>query len=257
MTLVKKAFIFILFAGAIAFIIASKPFSQTTKDTKKATALQSTLPDFTQFTDVKQKKTAFFDYMLPLIQQSNAEILIERTAIQAMDINQLSAQQKTKLMNLLKEYRIKSTKIDAQTKQTLLEKVDIIPASLALAQAANESAWGTSRFARQAFNFYGQWCFSKGCGLVPNQRTSGKTHEVKAFKTPYLSVKGYMHNLNSHHAFQKLREYRALARKNQELLTGQALVRGLMHYSERKEAYIKEVSAMIAYNKLDLYDIDF
>jgi len=116
--------------------------------------------------------------------------------------------------------------------------VDTIPPSLALAQAANESAWGTSRFARQAHNYYGQWCFEKGCGIVPDRRDANKSHEVAAFDSPRESVARYLHNLNS----------------NSAPVTGIALAAGLGKYSERGADYISELRSMIEFNKLSKYD---
>ena len=212
------------------------------------------LPDFGKFKDVKQKKSAFFNYLVPHIEKANAEILSERKFVKAINFSQLSASQTVKVEGLLKKYRLKDKAITAQTKTDLLTKIDVIPASLALAQAANESAWGTSRFARKAFNFYGQWCFSKGCGLVPLQRTKGMKHEVRKFSTPYASVKGYMLNLNSHNAFKLVRKERLKQRKQNKQPSGLQLAKGLVKYSERKHEYVKEISSMIRYNKLARFD---
>ncbi|MFM9673737.1 glucosaminidase domain-containing protein, partial [Streptomyces galilaeus] len=81
-----------------------------------------------------------------------------------------------------------------------LRRVDIIPKELALMQAANESAWGTSRFARIGLNFFGQWCYSQGCGMIPNRRNSGAAHEVAAFKSVRDAVSSYFKNINTHAA---------------------------------------------------------
>ncbi|GKT11467.1 MAG: Bax protein [Thiomicrorhabdus sp.] len=212
------------------------------------------LPDFSKFKDVKQKKTAFFNYLQPYIEKANGEILQERKFIQTVNFSHLSTSQTVKIESLMAKYRVTDKVISAQTKTALLTKVDVIPASLALAQAANESAWGTSRFARKAFNFYGQWCFSKGCGLVPLQRTKGMTHEVRKFSSPYESVKGYMLNLNRHKAFKLVRTERLKQRKQKLAPTGLKLAKGLVHYSERKHEYVKEISSMIRYNKLARFD---
>ncbi|WEJ62536.1 glucosaminidase domain-containing protein [Thiomicrorhabdus lithotrophica] len=212
------------------------------------------LPDFTSYKDVKQKKRAFFNYMLPYVKKANQEILAERKAVAAMNIKKLNNQQSNRLTSLLKKYRINDKQITKHTKKKLLKKIDVIPASLALAQAANESAWGTSRFAKKAHNFYGQWCFTKGCGLIPKQRSAGMSHEVKKFKSPYESIKGYMLNLNSHPAFISVRNYRAEQRKKHIKPQGVVLAKGLEKYSERKQEYIKEIIAMIRYNKLDVLD---
>jgi len=98
--------------------------------------------------------------------------------------------------------------------------VDTIPPSLALAQAANESAWGTSRFARQAHNYYGQWCFEKGCGIVPDRRDANKSHEVAAFDSPRESVARYLHNLNSNSAYKSLRDIRSRLKAANKPVTG-------------------------------------
>lgn len=215
----------------------------------------TTLPDFSKFKDVKQKKSAFFNYLQPHIEKANAEILQEREYIQSVNFKQLSAAQISKVEGLVKKYRLKKGPVTTKTKKALLKKVDIIPASLALAQAANESAWGTSRFARKAFNFYGQWCFSKGCGLVPLQRSKGMKHEVRKFSSPYESVKGYMLNLNSHRAFAAVREARFKQRQKNQQPAGLTLAKGLVKYSERKHEYVKEISSMIRYNKLAKFDL--
>ena len=254
MTFAKKSFILILFLAALAIIAIDGHLHSKTDQIQTPQALSKTLPDFSQYTDVKAKKTAFFDYMLPFVEQANNEILAERTLIAAIDFQTPTPKQQTQLTALMKKYRVTDKIITTKTKQKLLEKVDIIAPSLALAQAANESSWGTSRFAQKAYNFYGQWCFTEGCGLVPKNRTAGMKHEVKTFKTPYDSVKGYMLNLNSHPYFKPLRDQRLLARQNNQLPTGLDLAKGLIRYSERKEAYIKEISAMIRSNKLTILD---
>jgi Bax protein len=152
-------------------------------------------------------------------------------------------------------YRINNFDIENDDDwQELLARVNAIPVSLALAQAANESAWGTSRFAREANNFYGQWCFQKGCGLVPARRDKNKTHEVAAFKSPKESVERYIHNLNSHNAYKTLRKIRNRLRTENKLITGIELAEGLLHYSERGKEYIKELQSMIKFNKLTRFD---
>ncbi len=211
-------------------------------------------PDFSKYKDVKQKKSAFFEFMLPHIQKSNAEIKKTRDFLQALSRSELS-KQKPRLIALAKKYRVShQDKTLAEVKRALLKKVDVIPPSLALAQAANESAWGTSRFAKKASNFYGQWCFTKGCGLVPSQRGSGKGHEVRKFDSAYASVQGYIHNLNTQPAYAQLREIRYNKRLKKQRVKGLDLVVGLLRYSERKHEYVKELSSMIRFNKLSRYD---
>lgn len=212
------------------------------------------LPDFAAFDDTRAKKQAFFEYMLPKINKANAEILKERAFVQK---NTPRIPLTTQWVKLIEKYRIDTTgKTTQDIKQSLLKRVDIIPPSLALVQAANESSWGTSRFAKKANNLYGQWCFSEGCGLVPNQRQSGMTHEVKTFKTPSASIKSYMKNLNTHPAFKALRDIRYGLRKQNKVIEGQKLSAGLMDYSERKKDYVRELNRMISFNRLEPLDFD-
>jgi len=220
----------------------------------KTTTPNQSLPDFSKYKDVKQKKTAFFNYLLPYINQSNSAILKQRRYIKSLNFNQLSDSDKANIQVLIKRYRFKYTDITPQTKKTLLKKVDVIPPSLALAQAANETAWGSSRFAKKALNFYGQWCFKQGCGLVPLRRPQGEYHEVKIFNTPLESVKSYMLMLNSHPAFKPLRDTRWQASAHNQPINGLLLAHGLKDYSARKEVYVNAIASMIRTNKLVKFD---
>jgi Bax protein len=120
-----------------------------------------------------------------------------------------------------------------------------------LAQAANESAWGRSRFATEGNNLFGQWCFSQGCGLIPNGRPEGATYEVAVFDTPLDSIRSYMMNLNSFHAYDELRKIRKERRDQGQMITGKALAEGLINYSTRREEYVKEIQLMIEHNNLE------
>ena len=132
----------------------------------------------------------------------------------------------------------------------LLVRVDIIPVSLALAQAANESAWGTSRFAREGNNIFGQWCFDEGCGLVPGQRADDASHEVRSFSSVEASVRAYFRNLNTNPTYEYLRELRAQMRMKGKPLDSRALAQGLLRYSERGHVYISELYDIIRVNDL-------
>ncbi len=217
-------------------------------------------PDFAAYTDVKQKKRAFFNYLHPKIQKKNAAVLQDRKRIiklQTKPKSALKAAERTWLQTLAKQYNIAENlfagTISPASWSSLLSKVDIIPASLALAQAANESAWGTSRFARKGQNYFGQWCYSKGCGLVPARREAGSTHEVRRFKNADASVAAYINNLNRNLAFKELRQIRKKLRATKSPITGHALAAGLSRYSARKAAYVKELRSMIRFNKLEAF----
>jgi Bax protein len=205
---------------------------------------------------VSEKKARFWALLTPLIEKSNAEVLAEREALKVMqmDSDQLSASQLEKLQQLGEKYRVDDELAPKEQIKRLLVKVNTIPASLVLAQAANESAWGTSRFATEGNNFFGQWCFSKGCGLVPKSRNSGANHEVAKFDSPLDSVRSYIRNLNRHPTYKKLRELRLAAHQKGQLASGELLAEGLIGYSERREEYVKEIQSMIRYNKLSRFD---
>ena len=142
----------------------------------------------------------------------------------------------------------------AETWQRLLKRVDVVPPALALAQGANESGWGRSRFAREGHNYFGQWCFSPGCGIVPKARAEAARHEVARFASPAASVRAYLHNINTHAAYRRLRELRAQIRDRKTLLTGERLATGLGDYSARGMAYVEEIRRMIRQNRLTRFD---
>src|SRR5690606_24219440 len=133
-------------------------------------------------------------------------------------------------------------------------RVDILPSSLVLAQAANESAWGTSRFALEGNNFFGQWCWSEGCGLVPQQRHSGAAHEVQSYASVADSVRSYFMNINTFPSYLELRRTRQRLRDQGKPLDRHALAEGLERYTERGAEYVKEVRAIIQVNELHLRD---
>ncbi len=212
-------------------------------------------PDFSSYTDVKQKKLDFFLFLLPKVQAANGAILKERQWLTTLNNQQppFNASQTNTLQSLIAKYKIKSNELDAAISQLLI-RVDIIPASLVLAQAANESAWATSRFAVQGNNLFGQWCYVKDCGLVPKKRGKGQHHEVAQFKTVQQSVESYMRNLNSQYSYEDLRQLRHTLRNNNEVVSGHTLAQGLIKYSTRREAYVKEIQLMIRQNGLSQYD---
>ncbi|MTI12738.1 glucosaminidase domain-containing protein [Sansalvadorimonas verongulae] len=212
------------------------------------------VPDFTAIQNVQEKKDAFFSYFLPMVEHQNRMILKHRSRLIALRANGTSSESEQAWLDTMgRIYRVPGVHDDAWFAEMLM-RVDIIPPSLALAQAANESGWGTSRFAREGNNYFGQWCFTKGCGLVPNSRASGFSHEVRKFDEVSDSVRSYMHNLNSHREYQALRELRANAHTNNMTITGAYLAQGLGSYSERGYEYVDELVRMINGNRLARFD---
>lgn len=214
-------------------------------------------PDFKELEAGTERKQAFFEYFLPLIAQRNEELTALRAELQELsdDRAELSFFERWQVADLADTYNIDDFSLEnPEHWDTLLRRVDVVPPSLALAQAANESAWGTSRFAIEGNNFFGQWCFVKGCGVVPAARDDGAIHEVAGFGSARESVEGYIHNLNYHPAYNELRSIRADLRERQEPVTGLKVAAGLESYSERGDAYIEELSSMIRFNELHEYD---
>lgn len=214
-------------------------------------------PDFTVYEDIEARKEVFFGYFLPLVELRNEEILDLRGELQRLhgQKDSLSARQQRRVEQVAGDYGMETFDVAAEPDwNTLLRRVDIVPPSLALAQAANESAWGTSRFAREGNNYYGHWCFVAGCGLVPDSRVEGARHEVAAFDSALHSVQRYIRNLNSHEAYTQLRSKREQLREEGDPITGLDLAEGLERYSERGEAYIEELQSMIRFNNLDELD---
>ena len=158
---------------------------------KQPDPVPSDIPDFASILDVKKKKATFFGYMKTMVDQENDRLdQLRNRILELQQAEVRSEQDEAWLLKTARSYRLKNkTSVDESLFDALLSRVDQIPASLALVQAANESAWGTSRFAREANNFYGQWCFTPGCGVVPEGRPEGKTYEVRKFNSPLASVR--------------------------------------------------------------------
>ncbi|MCL1056872.1 glucosaminidase domain-containing protein [Shewanella gelidimarina] len=200
---------------------------------------------------VQQKKMVFFRLIAPLILVANENILLERRLIESAPLDDIV------LLNIAAKYRI-ITRLDQtiteQQRQMLLEEIDILPPSLVLAQAAEESGWATSRFTVEGNAFFGQWDFS-GNGMIPKQqRKELGNYGLARFDTPLASVEGYMLNLNTNNAYKKLRSLRASLRASNAAITGIELAGTLDKYSERGQAYIDGIRQMIRYNKLDQVD---
>lgn len=250
--------------GMIAWGGAYTIFAEQSKPAASSPPLVSlpanalTLPDFTAFPAGKARKEAFFDYLLPIIEHINSQLRVERYELQRVK-EQVASQQalspsmQRTLEKMLQKYQVAEQNIEDQL-AILSRRIDIIPPSLALAQAANESAYGTSRFAVQANNLFGQWCFRKGCGLVPSSRIADANHEVRRFKTPADSVRSYMHNLNTNRAYILLRQMRSKQRLNDQIPQGAVLVNALLKYSSRGQEYVDELASMMRFNKLSRHD---
>ncbi|WNJ95168.1 glucosaminidase domain-containing protein [Vibrio ruber] len=221
-------------------------------------------PDFKAFKRIEQKKRAFFDYLRPGIEYENSRtrkerefLLNSKADIESGSLSQAEVEQLGEL-SMLYSVKIPVEGPDAEWLDKMLHKVDVLPEALVLIQAANESAWGTSRFAKDANNYFGQWCYQKGCGLVPLARGEGMAHEVAKFKSVQQSIHRYFININRNLAYRKLREIRyQLRAEGKDLSSPESamqLTNGLTKYSERGMAYVKSLQAMIRHNQQYLQD---
>jgi len=214
------------------------------------------VPKFSSYADVKDKKRAFFAYLQPEIQRQNAIVSKEREMVIALQKvfsqqQEFSQHQQKVFDQLAKKYQFTGDKALnlEQTLATLVRRVDTIPEALILVQAANESGWGASRFAQKGYNFFGLWCFKKGCGFVPKQRNDDAAHEVAKFKDLSHAVMTYVRNLNRHYAYKDLRVIRENLRQADKPVTARALAAGLSSYSERGQEYIDELLSMLRVNR--------
>jgi Bax protein len=220
---------------------------------------------------VLAKKRIFFRAMAPLALRSNELIREERERLMNLPPEgRLSNEDRAWLGDLARDYGLEAPaptqEANARGERASHEawgalmdelqvRVDEVPVSLVLAQAANESGWATSPFAGEGNALFGQWTFG-GSGMLPNaQREALGDYRVAAFESPLMSVIAYMRNLNTHAAYARLRELRASARAAGQPLIGYELARGLDRYSERGQAYVDDLHSMIENNLLR--DTDF
>ena len=201
-------------------------------------------PEFDKIEDVQEMKKTFFNYLLPEINKKNNEIQLLRKRVIEKD---LSIEELTKLY---KKYRIdEGSEIDA-----LLEKIDIIPPSLVLSQAALESNWGRSRFAKFYHNYFGLWCFEKGCGVIPKKRDKGDTHEVAKFSSPEKAIDFYFLSINRNKSYEVLRKIRQDKRSKNQSISGLSLSEGLTNYAEIGYEYVDRIRRVITSNELSRFD---
>ncbi len=210
--------------------------------------------DIRNIRETRVRKSLFFKSVLPLVLQANEEILRERRRLWSIHFQQsldrkLGPADRLWLMVMAERYNVKRGDLDA-----LLKRVDIIPPSLALAQAAEESGWGTSRFVREGNAVFGQWTFSDSGNLVPARRDDGKLHRIRVFSSLLDSVRAYARNLNTHGAYRGFRRQRHDLRLKGAPLDGLLLVNNLKSYSQRGEKYVETIRTLIETNNLHRLD---
>lgn len=213
---------------------------------------------YSQEVQVKLKKELFLRTLAPLVLRSNEKIMSERE--QLLALGDAASLDDPWLLQLARDYRVlgdEDAALDPGDLDTLRERVDIVPNSLALAQTIEESGWGTSRFADVGNAMFGQWAWGDDA-IKPEQQRSGKgDYGIRAFDSPQDSVDGYMRNINTHRAYAGLRDQRAAVRAAGREPTGADLVDTLISYSERGQHYVDTLNSIMRVNKLHEIDEAF
>ena len=197
----------------------------------------------------KKKKKLFIKIVLPLILEENNRIRIDRKKLfKILNKNMNSKAEKKWLISKFKQYGVLNKDLS-----TLKVRMDIVPVSLAIAQAAKESGWGTSRFAIEGNALFGQWTWS-GEGIKPAGVDSEEKHKVMKFKVLKASVRAYQRNLNTHGSYKEFRSERANMRDNDEELDSLILADYLDKYAATGKEYTKIIKQIITQNNLKDFD---
>ncbi|MDC0524632.1 glucosaminidase domain-containing protein [Pelagibacteraceae bacterium] len=201
--------------------------------------------DLDELQSTRLKKDTFIKIVLPLVVAENERILADRKKLKKIYTKKNTTElEKQWLRQKLLEYKVKKGNMSE-----LLLRMDIIPTSIALAQAAKESGWGTSRFALEGNAIFGQWTWS-GQGIAPLDRESNKNHKILKFPILRASVKAYQNNLNTHKSYSKFREKRSTLRKKNKDISGLELTETLKSYAQTGSEYIKILNQIIRQNRL-------
>lgn len=202
-----------------------------------------------------EAQAAFLEMLRPIVMRENARLrglrLQVKELVAKLERDEAGDADRKRLTELANRYRVKGKiLVEPRARKDLLSRIDTIPPALALAQAANESAWGTSRFAREGNNLFGIWTYDESKGIVPKGRPEGARHLVRRFDSFDESVRYYLHTLNSHPAYQPLRDTRAAARAQGNRVTAIALAGGLEKYSAKGELYVRLIRQLITSYRL-------
>jgi len=200
---------------------------------------------------VSRRKERFIKVLLPLVLKSNAEVRFQRETLERIDARAwwLTKKEKQTLMALARTYRVEEEGYRGMLAELLL-RVDTLPVSLVIAQAAIESGWGSSRFARYGNNLFGLRT-PEGEGMVPQAQAPGRVFRVSVFKDLQSNIDYYLWTINTHPAYAALRELRGSTGRPTDALV---LAQALSSYSESGPAYVKRLRRIIRYNDLTAYD---
>ncbi len=210
----------------------------------------SKLPkDLKKLKSTQKKKETFIKIVMPLILDENNKILEDRKKLFKI----LSRPSNTRGEKVWLKRRFKDYNVIKEDVAELKLRMDIVPTSLAIAQAAKESGWGTSRFALEGNAMFGQWTWGKD-GIEPTEKSGNKDHKILKFPMLRSSVKAYLNNLNTHRGYKEFREKRADLREQNQNISGLKLVDYLYNYAQTGSEYVKILKKIIKQN--DLTDFD-
>ena len=204
--------------------------------------------DLDKIKSTTRKKETFLQILLPLVVAENEKIKKDRKYLFKILKENQSTDNKNWINKKYKEYKVSNKNIE-----DLLEKIDIIPTSIALAQAAKESGWGTSRFALEGNAIFGQWTWT-GAGMAPLDKDKDKNHTILKFPLLRASVKAYITNLNTHSGYKNFRKKRQALRASNKNLSGLDLIHELDNYAQTGKEYTKVLEQIIKQNDLDEFE---
>jgi len=220
--------------------------------------------DLADVVSVAERKQRFVAALLPVIAEEDRHIASQRAWLEKnrrrLVRGTAKAADRQGLAALVREYRLArrfavpgTGPVPARLFEELLLRVDSLPPSLVLAQAAIESGWGTSRFLREGHNLFGQWVTGETPGLIPAEATVAD-YRLATYDSVAYSVRSYLRNVNTHRAYRQLRRWRADLRAAGAPLDSTILSAGLVRYSQRGDAYVEELLEIIRGNRLDRLD---
>ena len=231
--------------GALVFSLPKRP--------------EPPLPDGKGLDTPQEKKAAFISYLVPYVREINTHLLADRQRLLSIRKDVASGGEPwfinaRWLKKMAADYECEQpARIDVAFLDEMLIRVDIVSPSLVVAQAAEESGWGTSRFARRGNNLFGKRAYN-GKGLTPQEREPGEKFKVAAYPSVRDSIADYMHTLNVSENYLDLRKIRRELRRKGQPVSGVALAAGLAGYSGRAADYVETIIAIIQGNKLGRFD---
>ena len=205
--------------------------------------------DLDEIKDTKLKKETFIKIVLPLVVAENDKILDDKIKLKRITSKKMTTDKEKSWLRLkLREYKVKNSDI-----AELDKRMDIIPVSIALAQAAKESGWGTSRFALEGNAIFGQWTWT-GQGIEPLNKGKHEGHKILRFPILRASVKAYKNNLNTHKGYSEFREKRYSYRKRNKSIKGLNLTETLDRYAQTGKEYTEILEQIIKQNDLSDFE---